>query len=98
MNATIDDSVRLANHVLSEIGTISHLHKKNVEQAGFAVLKSPDIPSVLVETAFISNRVEETKLNSEVHQNKLVDAISSGLKRYFNSRFQKTRMDVADTR
>jgi len=98
MNATINDSVRLANHVLGEIGTISHLHKKNVEQAGFAVLKSPDIPSVLVETAFISNRVEEAKLNSESHQNKLVDAISSGLKRYFNSKSWQTRMDVADTR
>ncbi len=98
MNATINDSVRLANHVLSEIGTISHLHKKNVEQAGFAVLKSPDIPSVLVETAFISNRIEEAKLNSEIHQNKLVEAISSGLKRYFNNKSWQTRMDIADTR
>ncbi|SEJ14199.1 N-acetylmuramoyl-L-alanine amidase [Nitrosomonas eutropha] len=98
MNATINDSIRLANHVLNEIGTISHLHKKNVEQAGFAVLKSPDIPSVLVETAFISNQTEEAKLNSEIHQNKLVDAISVGLKRYFNSGSWQTRMDVADTR
>ncbi|MXS84459.1 AMIN domain-containing protein [Nitrosomonas sp. HPC101] len=98
MNATINDSIRLANHVLNELGTISHLHKKNVEQAGFAVLKSPDIPSVLVETAFISNRTEEAKLNSEAHQNKLVDAISVGLKRYFNSRSWQIRMDVADTR
>lgn len=98
MNATINDSIRLANHVLNEIGTISHLHKKNVEQAGFAVLKSPDIPSVLVETAFISNRTEEAKLNSEIHQNKLVDAISVGLKRYFSSGSWQTRMEVADTR
>lgn len=98
MNATIDDSVRLASHVLNEIGSVNHLHKRNVEQAGFAVLKSPDIPSILVETAFISNRTEEAKLNSEVYQNKLVDAISTGLKRYYSSKAWKTRVDVADTR
>jgi len=60
MNATIDDSVQLANHVLSEIGTISHLHKKNVEQAGFAVLKSPDIPSVLVEKPNLTRKLIRT--------------------------------------
>lgn len=98
MNATINDSIQLANHVLSEIGTISHLHKKNVEQAGFAVLKSPDIPSVLVETAFISNRTEEAKLNSTAHQKKLVDAISTGLKRYLNNPSWQERIDIADTR
>lgn len=98
MNATIDDSVRLANHVLNEIGSVNHLHKRNVEQAGFAVLKSPDIPSILVETAFISNHTEETKLNSDAYQNKLVDAISSGLKRYYGGKAWKTRVDVADTR
>lgn len=98
MNATIDDSIRLAGDVLTEIGTINHLHKKNVEQAGFAVLKSPDIPSILVETAFISNQSEEAKLNSEAYQNKLADAIFSGLKRYFNSKAWQTRTDVADTR
>jgi len=98
MNATIDDSVRLGSHVLNEIGSINHLHKRSVEQAGFAVLKSPDIPSILVETAFISNHTEEAKLNSEVYQNKLVDAISTGLKRYYGSKSWKTRMDVADTR
>lgn len=84
--------------MLSEIGTISHLHKKNVEQAGFAVLKSPDIPSVLVETAFISNRTEEAKLNSTAHQKKLVDAISTGLKRYLNNPSWQERIDIADTR
>lgn len=98
MNATIDDSVRLASHVLNEIGSINHLHKRNVEQAGFAVLKSPDIPSILVETAFISNHTEEAKLNSEAYQNKLVDAISTGLKRYYGGKAWKTRVDVADTR
>lgn len=98
MNATIDDSVRLGSHVLNEIGSINHLHKKNVEQAGFAVLKSPDIPSILVETAFISNHTEEAKLNSEAYQNRLVDAISTGLKRYYGGKSWKTRIDVADTR
>ncbi|BBL35311.1 N-acetylmuramoyl-L-alanine amidase AmiC [Nitrosomonas stercoris] len=98
MNATINDSIQLANHVLNEIGTISHLHKKNVEQAGFAVLKSPDIPSVLVETAFISNRVEEAKLNSATHQKKLVDAIATGLKHYLNTQSRQNRIEVADTR
>lgn len=98
MNATIDDSVRLASHVLNEIGSVNHLHKRNVEQAGFAVLKSPDIPSILVETAFISNHTEEARLNSEAYQNKLVDAISAGLKRYYGGKAWKTRVDVADTR
>lgn len=98
MNATIDDSVRLASHVLNEIGSVNHLHKRNVEQAGFAVLKSPDIPSILVETAFISNHTEEARLNSEAYQNKLVDAISAGLKRYYGGKGWKTRVDVADTR
>lgn len=98
LNATIGDSIRVGNHVLNEIGSINHLHKRNVEQAGFAVLKSPDIPSILVETAFISNHTEEAKLNSETYQNKLVDAISSGLKRYYGGKSWQTRVDVADTR
>ncbi|MCC6916054.1 MAG: N-acetylmuramoyl-L-alanine amidase [Nitrosomonas sp.] len=98
LNATIDDSIRLGSHVLNEIGSINHLHKRNVEQAGFAVLKSPDIPSILIETAFISNHSEEAKLNSEIYQNKLVDAISSGLKRYHGGKSWQTRVDVADTR
>ena len=60
--ATINDSLKLGREVLLEIGDINHLHKNDVEQAGFAVLKSPDIPSILVETAFISNPDEEKKL------------------------------------
>jgi N-acetylmuramoyl-L-alanine amidase len=98
MNATIDDSIRLASNVLNEIGTINHLHKRQVEQAGFAVLKSPDIPSILVETAFISNQAEETKLGSDAYQNKLADAIFTGLKRYFDNRPWQTRTEIADTR
>jgi len=71
--------------VLSAIGNVNHLHKRQVEQAGFAVLKSPDIPSILVETAFISNPSEEEKLRNEHYQDKMAAAIVSGIKRYFNN-------------
>ena len=81
--ATINDSLKLGKAVLNEIGDINHLHKNYVEQAGFAVLKSPDIPSILVETAFISNPQEEKKLADGRHQDKLADALLSGIKRYF---------------
>ena len=81
--ATISDSLKLGKEVLSEIGDINHLHKNDVEQAGFAVLKSPDIPSILVETAFISNPDEEKKLKDAAYQEKLAEAIVAGIKRYF---------------
>jgi N-acetylmuramoyl-L-alanine amidase len=81
--ATISDSLKLGREVLSEIGDVNHLHKSDVEQAGFAVLKSPDIPSILVETAFISNPDEEKKLKDHAYQDKLADAILAGIKRYF---------------
>ena len=81
--ATINDSMKLAKHVLGELGGISDLHRGQVEQAGFAVLKSPDIPSILVETAFISNPDEERRLNDEGYQEKLANAILGGVKRYF---------------
>ncbi len=81
--ATITDSLKLAKAVLSELGGINTLHKSAVEQAGFAVLKSPDIPSILVETAFISNPEEEAKLNDEEYQEKIAGAIVAGIKRYF---------------
>ena len=81
--ATINDSMKLAKHVLNELGDISDLHRGQVEQAGFAVLKSPDIPSILVETAFISNPSEERRLNDEGHQMKIANAILGGVKRYF---------------
>ncbi|MDD5180815.1 MAG: N-acetylmuramoyl-L-alanine amidase [Gallionellaceae bacterium] len=81
--ATINDSLKLAKHMLGELGSINTLHRGFVEQAGFAVLKSPDIPSVLVETAFISNPAEENRLNNEAYQEKLAHAILSGIKRYF---------------
>ncbi len=81
--ATINDSLKLAQAVLSNIGQVNSLHKGKVEQAAFAVLKSPDIPSILVETAFISNPEEERKLNDEDYQDKLVSSIVSGIKKYF---------------
>lgn len=83
--ATINDSLKLGKAVLGHIGEINTLHKRSVEQAGFAVLKSPDIPSILVETAFISNPEEERKLNDEAYQERLATAILSGIKRYFAS-------------
>ena len=80
--ASIQDSIKLAGHVLGELGQINRLHKAAVEQAGFAVLKSPDIPSILVETAFITNPAEERKLSDPAHQDKLARAILAGIKRY----------------
>jgi N-acetylmuramoyl-L-alanine amidase len=81
--AQINDSMKLGRSVLGEIGGINRLHKGSVEQAGFAVLKAPDIPSILIETAFISNPEEEAKLLDETYQNKLADAIVTGIRRYF---------------
>ena len=81
--ATIQDSLKLARAVLSEIGGINSLHKDAVEQAGFAVLKAPDIPSILVETAFISNPEEEKRLNDDAYQDKMAHAMLRGIKRYF---------------
>ncbi|MBK9625611.1 MAG: N-acetylmuramoyl-L-alanine amidase [Rhodocyclaceae bacterium] len=81
--ATINDSLKLGNAVLGEIGRINTLHKGQVEQAGFAVLKAPDIPSILVETAFISNPEEEKRLNDDAYQDQLAEAIMKGIRRYF---------------
>ena len=81
--AQIKDSLRLGGEVLGQIGKVGKLHKGSVEQAGFAVLKAPDVPSILVETAFISNPEEEAKLRSPVYQEKLVEALTSGIQRYF---------------
>jgi N-acetylmuramoyl-L-alanine amidase len=81
--AQISDSLRVGRSVLDGIGAVNALHKGSVEQAGFAVLKAPDIPSILVETAFISNPDEEQKLRDDAHQRKLAESIRSGIKRYF---------------
>ena len=81
--ATVNDSLKLAREVLAELGGINTLHKPQVEQAGFAVLKAPDIPSILVETAFISNPEEERKLRNKAYQEKMAEAVFQGIKRYF---------------
>ena len=83
--AQINDSLKLGKAVLGEIGGINRLHKAAVEQAGFAVLKAPDIPSILVETAFISNPEEEAKLKDDGYQDQLANAIAKGIKRYFSA-------------
>jgi N-acetylmuramoyl-L-alanine amidase len=80
--ATINDSLKLGRSVLTEIGGINVLHKNAVEQAGFAVLKAPDIPSILVETAFITNPLEEKRLRDDAYQTTLATAILNGVKRY----------------
>ena len=96
--ATISDSLKLGKAVLGEIGNINRLHKVSVEQAGFAVLKAPDIPSILVETAFISNPEEEKKLNDERYQDKVAEAIVAGIRKYFakNPPLAKSRLARLD--
>ena len=81
--AQIKDSLKLGDEVLGRIGRVGRLHKKQVEQAGFAVLKAPDIPSILVETAFISNPEEETLLRSAAYRQELVQALVDGIGRFF---------------
>lgn len=92
--ATISDSLKLGKAVLGHLGEINTLHKHAVEQAGFAVLKSPDIPSILIETAFISNPEEERRLNDNAYQDKMAFAILSGVKKYFatNPPLAKTKL------
>jgi len=93
--ATISDSMKLAKHVLGELGGINTLHRGRVEQAGFAVLKSPDIPSILIETAFISNPAEEAKLIDPNYQEKMAFAILSGIKRYFSKNPPLSKQKIA---
>ncbi|KAA0890199.1 N-acetylmuramoyl-L-alanine amidase [Pusillimonas sp. ANT_WB101] len=83
--AQINDSMRVGDMILGEIGKINTLHKRNVERAGFAVLKAPDIPSILIETAFISNPEEERKLRSDRHQDRIARAVLVGINGYFES-------------
>ncbi|TAM55580.1 MAG: N-acetylmuramoyl-L-alanine amidase [Paraburkholderia sp.] len=92
--AQIRDSLRYGSFVLKEVGEINKLHKGSVEQAGFAVLKAPDIPSILVETAFISNPDEEARLNDDGYRAEMASAILKGIKRYFaaNPPLAKNRM------
>ncbi|MEP7303226.1 MAG: N-acetylmuramoyl-L-alanine amidase [Caldimonas sp.] len=81
--AQIKDSLKLGGEVLGQIGKVGKLHKGSVEQAGFAVLKAPDIPSILVESAFISNPEEEAKLRDPAYRAQLVEALATGIQRYF---------------
>ncbi|MER1965978.1 N-acetylmuramoyl-L-alanine amidase [Castellaniella sp. GW247-6E4] len=81
--AQINDSIKVGTRVLGEIGKINRLHKNRIERAGFAVLKAPDIPSILVETAFISNPEEERLLRSAQHQQRIATAMLAGVKDYF---------------
>lgn len=92
--AQINDSMKLAKVVLGEISSINQLHKGAVEQAGFAVLKAPDIPSILIETAFISNPEEEAKLTDDNYQDQISNAVMKGIKKYFakNPPMAKNRM------
>jgi len=82
-SAQIKDSLKLGSEVLSRLGRVGRLHKGHVEQAGFAVLKAPDVPSILVETAFISNPTEEAHLKDPEYRAQLVEALYTGIRRYF---------------
>jgi N-acetylmuramoyl-L-alanine amidase len=84
--ATIQDSLELGSDVLSHLGKISRLNNRKVQQAGFAVLKAPDMPSILIETAFLSNPSEEMKLRSPKHQHKLAKAVFSGIRNHLKNR------------
>ena len=93
--ATNNDSRRLAHSVLDQLSSVNRLHRGQVEEAGFAVLKAPDIPSILVETAFISNPEEEKRLSDEAYQDHLASAIVDGIKRYFASNPATARSKLA---
>ncbi|MGQ5522284.1 N-acetylmuramoyl-L-alanine amidase [Chitinimonas sp. PSY-7] len=95
--ATINDSLKLGKAMLTSLGEINRLHKPNVEQAGFAVLKSPDIPSVLVETAFISNPNEEKKLADDAYQTKMAESLLAGIKRYLSKNPPLARNKLAQS-
>jgi N-acetylmuramoyl-L-alanine amidase len=95
LTATINDSLKLGRAVLTALGDVNTLHKPQVEQAGFAVLRAPDIPSILVETAFISNPEEEARLNDEAYQEKMADAILRGIQRYLASNPPAPRSPIA---
>ena len=82
-NSVLESSIECGSMVLSHLGKVNTLHKSHVEQGGFAVLRAPDVPSILVETAFISNPREERKLRSRRHQKKLAKAMAEGVVDYF---------------
>jgi len=98
LTAQINDSLKLGKAVLSELGGVNELHKGDVEQAGFAVLKAPDVPSILVETAFISNPEEEQRLNDTAYQEKIARAILRGVKGYISKNPPLTPATLAAVR
>jgi N-acetylmuramoyl-L-alanine amidase len=100
LTAQISDSLKLGRAVLGELGGVNSLHRGRVEQAGFAVLKAPDIPSILVETAFISNPDEERRLNDEAYQGRIARAILRGIKGYIakNPPLSRSTLAAADSR
>ncbi|WP_455197320.1 N-acetylmuramoyl-L-alanine amidase [Kaarinaea lacus] len=83
-NATLAASMDIGDRILAELKHVGHVHKRQIEHAGFVVLKAPDVPSILVETGFISNRQEESQLRSQRHQQRIASALLQGIKRYFN--------------
>nr|MBL8455810.1 N-acetylmuramoyl-L-alanine amidase [Zoogloeaceae bacterium] len=93
--ATINDSLKLGSAVLKALGGVNRLHKPQVEQAGFAVLRAPDIPSILVETAFISNPDEERRLNDNAYQDKMAEAVMRGIRQYVKTNPPSNRTTVA---
>jgi N-acetylmuramoyl-L-alanine amidase len=95
LTATIADSLKLGKAVLTELGDVNPLHKEQVEQAGFAVLKAPDVPSILVETAFISNPEEEKRLKDSAYQDRIAGAILGGIRRYLAQNPPLARARVA---
>lgn len=97
MTKTVSDSLSLGGSILNELGRLGKLHRSRVEQAGFVVLKSPDMPSVLVETAFLSNPSEEKLLRSRSHQRKLANAIYGGVKRYLRQTPMQFKTAAATT-
>lgn len=83
MTATLNSSLQVGNHVLNSMGNIARLHKRHVEQAGFMVLKSPDVPSILVETGFISNPEEARKLATSAYRKQMAQSVFKGVRQYF---------------
>jgi len=83
-NATLAASMDVGDRILSQLKSVGHVHKRQIEHAGFVVLKAPDVPSILVETGFISNRQEENQLRSHRHQQRIAKALVQGIKQYFN--------------
>lgn len=88
----VRDSLQLGNHIAQAMGRVAHMHKKQVEQANFAVLRNPDTPSVLVETGFITNPQEERLLRSRDHQAQLAEALLQGIQAYFRQNPPQARV------